>query len=180
MSCLDRPPDSGDTALAGPSGGGSMRGLADTGRSRSRSPGPCSPFFLCWLPVTSALAKSPPPRPPLVGGGAQFTGSIVFRCVSYVMRSVKLPYSSPWTMRIHCELATPPRFGECAGPCVVVVLHRPLARKLVVAERNTDALYFVLGAGQSQWLESPGSRKICLASLGAVSTKTGRGSVSLI
>ena len=24
-----------------------------------------------------------------------------------------------------CELVTPPDFGECAGPCVFVVLHRP-------------------------------------------------------
>ena len=51
----------------------------------------------------------------------------------------------------HCELATPPPgFGECAGPpCVVVVLHRPLARKLVVADRNVDAAYFMSGAGLS-------------------------------
>ena len=48
---------------------------------------------------------------------------------------------------IQCfELVTPPGFGECAGPCVFVVLHQPLARKLVVAERNVDAVYFMLGA----------------------------------
>ena len=50
---------------------------------------------------------------------------------------------------VRCELVTPPSFGECAGPWGFVVLHRPLARKLVVADRNVDAAYFVLGAGQS-------------------------------
>ena len=50
-------------------------------------------------------------------------------------------------------MATPPGFGECDGPFVVVVLHRPLARRLVVAGTRPMLFYFVLGAGQSQWLE---------------------------
>ena len=33
-----------------------------------------------------------------------------------------------------CELVTPPGLVRCAGPCVIVVRHRPLARKLVEAD----------------------------------------------
>ena len=63
----------------------------------------------------------------------------------------RLDTDSTARMRSRCELVTPPNFGECAGPWGLVVLHRPLARKLVVADRNVDAAYFMLGAGQSQW-----------------------------
>ena len=46
-----------------------------------------------------------------------------------------------------------PGLSEFAAPCVFVVLHWSLARKLVVADWNFDAAYFMLvGAGQSQWL----------------------------
>ena len=48
---------------------------------------------------------------------------------------------------MRCGLVTPPDFGECAGTWGFVVLHKPLARALVVADINADASYFVLGAG---------------------------------
>ena len=83
-----------------------------------------------------------------------------------LLRTVHEPHHSqyidPKTRRSPCRWSHTGRYdGQTQpertyvrerGTCVVVVLYRPLARKLVVADSNVDAVYFMLSDRQSQWL----------------------------